>query len=86
MTDRPASMPDDETRGLAFASYSLMNALLDVLQTTDVLRAQDVQEVLDRTLNALEHRVQDNAIDIARRLIEGNVIGRAARRSDGAND
>ena len=86
MTDRPASTPEDETRGLAFASYALMNAMLDVLQKTDVLRGQDVQEVLDRTLNALEHRPQDKAIDIARRLIEGNVISRAARRSDGADD
>ncbi len=79
MTDRPAFTPDDETRGLAFASYSLMHALLDVLERTDVLRGQDVQEVLDRTLNALEHRVQDNAIDIARRLIEGAVITRSSR-------
>ena len=86
MTDKPAFTPDDETRGLAFASYSLMNALLSVLEKTAVLTEHDVQEVFDRTLTALEHRPQDNAIDIARRLVEGAVIARAASRSKGSED
>ncbi len=85
MTDRPAFTPDDETRGLAFASYSMMHALLDVLEQTGVLTPANAQEVLDRTLNALEHRPQDNAIDIARRLIEGAVIMRAARSGGSAD-
>lgn len=86
MTERPASTPADETRGLAFASYSMMHALLDVLEQTGVLTPANAQEVLDRTLNGLEHRPQDNAIDIARRLIEGAVILRASRRSGEADD
>jgi hypothetical protein len=81
MTDRSASTPADETRGLAFASYTLMNSLLTVLENRGVLDQQGVQEVLDATLTTLEHRPQDHAIDIARRLIEGAVIGRAASRS-----
>ena len=86
MTDKPASTPHDETRGLAFASYALMKALLDVLEKKAVLSEQDVQDVLDTTLNALEHRPQDHAIDIARRLIEGAVIARSASRREGSAD
>ena len=86
MTERPAFTPEDETRGLAFASYTLMNSLLSVLEKTAVLTEHDVQEVFDRTLSALEHRPQDNAIDIARRLVEGAVIGRAASRLEGSAD
>ncbi len=77
---------DDETRGLAFASYCLMNALLDVLEKQAVLTPDQAQEVLDRTLTSLEHRPQDNAIDIARRLVEGAVIARSAARSTGMDD
>jgi hypothetical protein len=86
MTARKASTPEDETRGLAFASYTLMKALLDVLEKKAVLTGQEVQDVLDQTLNALEHRVQDPAIDIARRLIEGAVIARSAARREGSSD
>jgi hypothetical protein len=75
---------EDETRGLAFASYSLMNAMLSALENKALLSADEVQTVLDATLDGLEHRPQDNAIDIARRLIEGNIIGRAAARSGGS--
>ena len=86
MTDKSALTPDDETRGLAFASYSLTNALLTVLEKMAVLTEHDVQEVLDTALTGLEHRHQDGAIDIARRLLEGNVIARTASRSRGSAD
>ena len=83
MTDKPTSTPADETRGLAFASYSVMNALLSVLERKGLLTSQDVQDVLHTSLTGLEHRPQDNAIDIARRLVEGNAINRAASRPKG---
>ncbi|NBW09855.1 MAG: hypothetical protein EBR82_17705 [Caulobacteraceae bacterium] len=81
MTDRPPFTSEDEIRGLAFASYTLTHSLLTVLETKGILTGSEVQDVLDRTLNALEHRHQDNSIDIARRLIEGAIIARAASRS-----
>jgi hypothetical protein len=86
MTDKPAFTSDDETRGLAFASYSLTHALLTVLERKGVLTGDEAQDVLDETLTRLEHRHQDRAIDIARRLIEGAVIERAAARPKGSAD
>ena len=86
MTDKPGSTPEDETRGLAFASYGLMKALLDALEQKAVLSGQEVQAVFDAALTALEHRAQDPAIDIARRLIEGAVIMRSASRREGPAD
>jgi hypothetical protein len=86
MSAKPPFTADDETRGLAFAGYSLTHALLSVLEKKGLLTDHDVQAVLDAALTGLEHRHQDNSIDIARRLIEGAVIARAASRSGGSAD
>jgi hypothetical protein len=86
MTGKSIPTPQDETRGLAFASYSLMNGLLSVLEKNAILTSQDIQEALHTALTTLEHRPQDDAIDVARRLIEGNSITRRAAPPKGSTD
>ncbi len=73
------SRKEDEERALAMAGLALVKALIDTLERKGLLEGSEVQEVFDGALTSLEHRVQDRAIGLARRIIEGVVIGRAAR-------
>lgn len=73
------SQTDNENRGLAMASLSLVRAVMDVLEKKGVLAADDVQAIFDQALTTLEYRAQDKATDLARRIIEAAVITRAAQ-------
>ena len=70
----------DEERALAFASLALVRAVIDAPESKGLLGDGEVQGVFDGALTSLEHRVQDPAIGLARRIIEGIVITRAAGR------
>lgn len=73
------SRKEDEERALAFASLALVKALIDGLERKGVLSGDEVQGVFDGALASLEYRVQDRAIGLARRIVEGAAIGRAAQ-------
>lgn len=73
-----ASRREDEERALAFASLALIRATVDALETKGLLEASEIQGVFDGALTSLEFRVQEPAIGLARRIIEGIVISRAA--------
>jgi len=75
-----ASRKDDEERALAFAALALVKAVIDSLERKGLLEASEVQGVFDGALTSLEFRVQDPAIGLARRIIEGIVVARAAGR------
>ena len=75
-----ASRREDEERALAFAGLALVKALVNTLESKGVLEGSEVQEVLDGALTSLEHRVQEPAIGLARRIIEGIAVARAAQR------
>jgi len=66
---------------LAFAALSLVRAVIDSLERKGLLEGNEVQGVFDGALASLEFRVQDPAIGLARRIIEGIVISRAAERA-----
>src|ERR1700761_6954721 len=73
----PMSEPssyDYENRALALSAFNLVKALIDGLERKGVLEAGDVQAVFDQTLIALEHRAQDQATDLARRIMEATVM------------
>ena len=74
------SQTEAETRGLAQAAFNLTKALMNALERKGVLDGSEVQAVLDETLNALEHRAQDAATDVARRIVEATIITRRAQR------
>ena len=76
-----ASRREDEERALAFAALSLVRAVIDSLERKGLLEGNEVQGVFDGALASLEFRVQDPAIGLARRIIEGIVISRAAERA-----
>jgi hypothetical protein len=57
---------------------------MDALEKKGVLEAAEVQAVLDETLMSLEHRRQDYATDMARRIIEASIIARAAQLRKGS--
>ena len=75
-----ASRKDDEERALAFAALALVKAVIDSLERKGLLEASEVQGVFDGALTSLEFRVQDPAIGLARRIIEGITVTRAAER------
>ena len=74
------SRKDDEERALAFAALALVKAVIGALERKGVLEASEVQGVFDGALTSLEFRVQDPAIGLARRIIEGIAVTRAAER------
>jgi hypothetical protein len=74
------SRKEDEERALAFAALALVKAVIDSLEKKGLLDASEVQGVFDGALTSLEFRVQDPAIGLARRIIEGIVVTRAAER------
>ena len=75
-----ASRKEDEERALAFASLALIRSTIDALERKGLLESDEVQGIFDGALTALEHRVQEPAIGLARRIIEGIAISRLARR------
>lgn len=74
------SRKEDEERALAFAALALVRAVINALERKGLLDASEVQGVFDGALTSLEFRVQEPAIGLARRIIEGIVISRAAER------
>jgi hypothetical protein len=81
------SSPSDyesENRALALCSLNLVKALINALEKKGVLEAAEAQAVFDETLITLEHRHQDYATDMARRIIEATLMARAAERPKGS--
>jgi hypothetical protein len=76
------SRKEDEPRALAMAALSLVKALLNGLESKGLLDGGEVQAVLDETLTSLEHRVQDPATDLARRIVEATAITRKSISPD----
>ena len=78
-----ASRKEDEERALAFAALALVRAVNDSLESKGLLEGSEVQGVFDGALTSLEQRVQDPGIGLARRIIEGIVVSRAATQRPG---
>ena len=76
------SRKEDEERALAFAALSLVRATIDALERKGLLEETEVQGIFDGALTSLEHRVQDRAIGLARRIVEGIAISRTVQRPD----
>jgi hypothetical protein len=76
------SQKEDEERALAFAALHLVKAVIDGLEQKGLLEANEVQGIFDGALTSLEHRVQDPAIGLARRIVEGIAISRAGPEDD----
>ena len=72
-----ASRREDEERALAFAALALVKGMIDALEQKCLLERSDVQGIFDGALTHLELRVQDPAIGLARRIVEGIAISRA---------
>ena len=73
------SRREDEERALAFAGLALVKAVIDALERKGLLEANQVQGIFDGALTSLELRVQDPAIGLARRIVEGIAITRATQ-------
>lgn len=71
------SRKEDEERALAFAALALVKAVINSLERKGLLDGSDVRGVFDGALTSLELRVQDPAIGLARRIIEGAAVMRA---------
>jgi hypothetical protein len=78
-----ASRREDEERALAFAALHLVRAVIDSLERKGLLEGNEVQGIFDGALTSLEHRAQDPAIGLARRIVEGIAISRASRGPGG---
>jgi hypothetical protein len=78
-----ASRREDEERALAFAALALVRAVIDGLERKGLLEGDEVQGIFDGALTSLEHRVQEPAIGLARRIVEGIAIGRASQGTEG---
>jgi hypothetical protein len=76
------SRKEDEERALAFAALALVRAAIDALEKKGLLEENEVQGIFDGALTSLEHRVQDRAIGLARRIVEGIAISRTVQRPD----
>ena len=72
-----ASRREDEERALAFAALALVKGMIEALEQKGLLERSDVQGIFDGALTHLELRVQDPAIGLARRIVEGIAISRA---------
>jgi hypothetical protein len=75
-----ASRKEDEERALAFAALALVQATIDALEKKGLIEEDEARGVFDGALTSLEHRVQDPAIGLARRIVEGIAVFRSARR------
>ena len=71
------SRREDEERALAFAALALVKAVINALEQKGLLEGNEVQGIFDGALMSLELRVQDPAIGLARRIVEGIAITRA---------
>ena len=71
------SRREDEGRALAFAGLALVKGVIGALEQKGLLEGNDVQGIFDVALTSLEHRVQDPAIGLARRIVDGIAIARA---------
>ena len=74
------SRKEDEERALAFAALALAKAVINGLERKGLLAEGEIQGVFDDALTSLEFRVQDPAIGLARRIIEGTAISRAPQQ------
>jgi hypothetical protein len=70
------SRREDEERALAFAALALVKAVINALEQKGLLDGSEVQGIFDGALTSLELRVQDRAIGLARRIVEGIAITR----------
>jgi hypothetical protein len=77
-----ASRSEDEERALALAALALLKGVIDALVNKGLLEGDEVQGIFDGALTSLEFRVQDPAVGLARRIVEGIAIGRAAHRPE----
>jgi hypothetical protein len=77
-----ASRKEDEERALAMAALALVKATIDVLEQERLLPEGEVRAIFERALTSLEFRAQDGATGLARRIVEGIAISRAAERSE----
>ena len=77
------SRREDEERALAFAGLALVKAVIDALEHKGLLEGDDIQGIFDGALTSLEHRVQDPAVGLARRIVEGVAITRAKPGPEG---
>lgn len=73
-----ASRKEDEDRALALATLSLVKGVIDALEQKAVLTEGEIQGIFERALTSLEFRAQDGATGLARRIVEGIAISRAA--------
>jgi hypothetical protein len=71
------SRREDEERALALAALALVQAVIKGLEQKGLLEGNDAQGIFDGALTSLEHRVQDPAVGLARRIVEGIAITRA---------
>jgi hypothetical protein len=78
-----ASRKEDEERALAFAALHLVKAVIEGLEQKGLLEGSEVQGIFDGALTSLEHRAQDPAIGLARRIVEGIAISRANQGPEG---
>jgi len=77
-----ASRKEDEERALAFAALTLVQAVITALEKKGLFEGNEVQGIFDGALTSLELRVQDPAIGLARRIVEGIAITRTAQRPE----
>jgi hypothetical protein len=75
---------ESENRALGIGALNLVKALINALERKGVLEGGEVQAVFDETLLSLEHRHQDYATDMARRIIEAAVMARTAQLRKGS--
>jgi hypothetical protein len=71
-----ASRREDEERALALAGLALIRGMIETLEHKGLLQGDEVQGIFDGALMSLEHRVQDPAVGLARRIVEGISISR----------
>jgi hypothetical protein len=77
------SRKEDEERALALAALALVKATIDVLEQKALLRDGEIAAIFERALTSLEFRAQDGATGLARRIVEGVAVTRAAGSPDG---
>ena len=77
-----ASRKQDEERALAFAALALVKAVINAVEQKGLFEGNEVQGIFDGALTSLELRVQDPAIGLARRIVEGIAITRATQRPE----
>lgn len=61
---------------------ALVGAVIDGLERKGLLEGSEVQGIFDGALRSLEHRVQEPAVGLARRIVEGIAVSRATPRTD----